>query len=564
MRSSWHPLALSAILAAWLTTVGNLPLWLAIWRLPETQGWHALITVANLLMLVLALTLLFLSLTMWPRWRKPMGLVLLLVVTSTSYFMQAYGVVIDPSMLRNALYTDTREVRDLLSGEMIVALVLGVLLPGWWWWRQTVKELPLRRLLPMQLGLGGVALLALPLLTWANFQDLASLMRNHKPLRYMVNPYNTLYAIGRTSIGEAAQVSQPLQSIGWDASLQSAPNDSSGLPPLIVLVVGETARAANFGIGGYDRDTTPRLEALQKKGQLVYYPRVSSCGTNTQDSVPCMFSHLGREEFQASNQRYENLLDVLQRVGLAVLWIDNQSGCKGVCERIPNVHTANFAMPGLCSDGECQDEAMLRELPARLAELDSQRVARGSVVVMHQMGSHGPAYYKRTTGPHKRFTPECDQAALQNCSREQIVNAYDNSIRYTDYLLTETVKWLQARGGPTALVYVSDHGESLGEKGLYLHGMPYRMAPQEQTHVPMILWVSPSMAQRQVLNVSCLRNTADRPISHDYLFHTMLSLTQVRTTLHLPSLSVLEECYAAGASDTGLTPDRGNPAGRKP
>jgi len=299
--------------------------------------------------------------------------------------------------LRNALYTDTREVRDLLSGGMIVALVLGVLLPGWWWWRQTVNEVPLRRLLPQQLGLGGAALLALPLLTWVNFQDLASLMRNHKPLRYMVNPYNTLYAIGRTSVGEAAQVSQPLQQIGWDAALKSVPNDGSGLPPLIVLVVGETARAANFGIGGYDRDTTPRLDVLQKKGQLVYYPRVSSCGTNTQDSVPCMFSHLGREEFQASNQRYENLLDVLQRVGLAVLWIDNQSGCKGVCERIPNVSTANLAMPGLCSDGECQDEAMLRELPARLAELDSQRVARGSVVVMHQMGSHGPAYYNRTS-----------------------------------------------------------------------------------------------------------------------------------------------------------------------
>lgn len=144
------------------------------------------------------------------------------------------------------------------------------------------------------------------------------------------------------------------------------------------------------------------------------------------------------------------------------------------------------------------------------------------------------------------------------------MNAYDNSILYTDYLLTETVKWLQARVGPTALGYVSDHGESLGEKGLYLHGMPYRMAPQEQTHVPMILRVSPSMAQRQGLNVSCLRNTADRPISHDYLSHTMPSLTQVRTTLPLPRLSVLEECYTAGASDTGLTPDRGNPAGRKP
>jgi lipid A ethanolaminephosphotransferase len=276
-----------------------------------------------------------------------------------------------------------------------------------------------------------------------------------------------------------------------------------------------------------------------------------------------MFSHLGREEFQASNQRYENLLDVLQRVGLAVLWIDNQSGCKGVCERIPSVSTANLEKPGLCSGGECQDEVMLRELTARLAELDAQRIARGAVVVMHQMGSHGPAYYKRTTGPYKKFFPECAQAALQNCSKEQIVNAYDNSIRYTDYLLTETVKWLQARGGPTAMVYISDHGESLGEKGLYLHGMPYRMAPSEQIHVPMILWVSPSLAQRQQLNVGCLRNTADRPLSHDNLFHTMLSLAQVQTTLHLPRLSVLEECYVSDASNPASLPGRESSLGSK-
>lgn len=562
MRILWHPLSLSAILALWLTTIGNLALWTAIWRLPETQGLRALVTMISLGLLVLALTMVLLALIVWPRWRKPVGLVLLFTVTSTSYFMLTYGVVIDPSMLRNVLYTDTREVRDLLSGGMLVALALGVLLPGWWWWRQEVRKITLRRLLSQQLGVAAAALLAVAMLTWANFQDLASLMRNHKPLRYMVNPYNTLYAAGRNAVGQAAQVSQPLQPIGEDAVLRDTGDGSTDKAPLIVLIVGETARAANFAIGGYDRDTTPRLEALQKQGQLVYYPRVSSCGTNTQDSVPCMFSHQGRDEFQASNVRYENLLDLLQKVGLAVLWIDNQSGCKGVCDRIPSVNTSNLDLPGVCRGGECQDEVMLRELPARVAGLDAQRRARGTVVVLHQMGSHGPAYFKRPPDAHKKFLPECDKAALQNCSREQIVNAYDNSILYTDFLLAETIQWLQARKGPTALLYVSDHGESLGEKGLYLHGIPYQMAPSEQTHVPMVLWMSRAMELRQGLDVGCLRNTADRSLSHDNLFHTVLSLAQVRTTLYQPRLSVLEDCYTAAAPNTDQSRIRAGPLRR--
>lgn len=541
-RAAWHPLTLLGVLALWLATAGNLPLWRAVWQLPETHGWHALATTLNLGLLLLALNLGLLSLLLWPRWRRPLGLLLLLVAASASYFMHTYGVVIDASMLRNATNTDLREVRDLLSGGMLVALLLGVVLPGWWWWRQPVRAVPARRLLGQQLGLGSLALLAVLLLGWASFQDLASLVRNHKPLRYMVNPYNSLYAASRHAAGRATQVQQPLVPIGLDAVRAVPAKADPQQAPLIIFVVGETARAANFGLGGYDRDTTPRLRQLQGQGGLVYYPRTSSCGTNTQDSVPCMFSHLGRETFEASSTRFENVLDVLQRAGLAVLWLDNQSGCKGVCERVPSVDTSSLAVPGLCEGDECLDEVMLRELPERLAALEPERRARGTVLVLHQMGSHGPAYHKRSPAAHKAFLPECGKAALQDCPREHIVNAYDNSIRYTDHLLAETVQWLQAQQRPTALLYVSDHGESLGEKGLYLHGMPYRMAPQAQTHVPMLLWLSATMRQRLGLDMACLRETADRPVSHDHLFHTLLDLAEVRTSLRNPRLDLLDAC----------------------
>ena len=540
-RAPWHPTALLLILALWLATVGNLPLWKALWKLPETHGLQAVVTLGSLVLVVLAATVLLLGLFIWPRWLKPAGIALLVITASSSYFMSSYGIVIDPSMLTNVVQTDMGEALDLLSWPLVVTLALGAVLPGIWWWRQPVRTVGTGRLMAQQLGTGLLGLVVAVAMLWISFQDVASLMRNHKTLRYMINPFNSVYAVARVSVGRAAQAQQVLEPIGMDAHL-TAPGNSVDTSPLIVLVVGETARAANFGLGGYTRDTTPLLKQLQSEGDLVYFSNVSSCGTNTQTSVPCMFSPQGRETFDGGDTHQENLLDVLQRAGLAVLWLDNQSGCKGVCDRVPHADTRNLNLPDICPDGECFDEAMLRALPDELARLDPERRARGTVVVMHQMGSHGPAYYKRSPPALKLFQPECTSNALQECPPEQLQNAYDNSLRNTDHLLAETVRWLQTLQRPTALVYVSDHGESLGEKGLYLHGMPYRMAPTEQTHVPMLAWASKALQQTQGLRLECLKGQAEQPWSHDNLFHTILGLARVGTTALDGKLDMLAPC----------------------
>jgi lipid A ethanolaminephosphotransferase len=374
-----------------------------------------------------------------------------------------------------------------------------------------------------------------------SFQDIASLTRNHKHLRYMVNPFNSVYAVTRLFVGQATLASQPLLAIGEDAQAM-APLAAPDKSPLIVLVLGETARAANFGLGGYARDTTPQLRQLQAQGDLAYFSDVKSCGTSTQASVPCMFSHLGKAAYESSNQRFESLLDVLQRAGLAVLWLDNQSGCKGVCERVPNVSTTALKVPEFCKDGECLDEVMLHELPKQLAALDPARRAKGTVVVLHQMGSHGPAYYKRSPAAMKQFQPECSSHALQNCPSEQIANAYDNSILYTDHFIAQTVNWLQVQSRPTALMYLSDHGESLGEKGLYLHGMPYSIAPKEQIHVPMVVWLSKPMQRQRGWTMACLQGQSAKALTHDNLFHSMLGLSQVKTGLAKPDLDLFAAC----------------------
>ena len=542
-RTAWHPTRLLAVLALWLATIGNLPFWMAIWKLPETHGWGALATMGSLWLILLALLVWFLCLWVWPRWLKPAGLALLLTVTSSSYFMLTYGVVIDSSMLANVAQTDVREVRDLLSWPMLAAVLIGVVLPGVWLWRQPVRAVSAKPLLLRQLGVALLAFLVALGLFWMSFQDIASLTRNHKQLRYMINPFNSVYGMTRLAVGQATVAAQPLQVIGEDASLRLAPA-SEASAPLVVVILGETARAANFGLGGYARDTTPQLRQIQAQGDLVYFSDVKSCGTSTQASVPCMFSHLGKAAYEDTQARYESVLDVLQRAGLAVLWLDNQSGCKGVCDRVPNVATTALKVPEFCKDGECLDEVMLHELPQQLAALDPAKRAKGTVVVMHQMGSHGPAYYKRSPAAMKSFQPECNSHALQNCPPEHIVNAYDNSILYTDHFIAKTVKWLQAQSRPTALIYVSDHGESLGEKGLYLHGMPYSLAPKEQIHVPMLVWLSKPLQRERNWRMDCLQAQSAKPLSHDHLFHSMLSLSQVSTRLAKPELDLFAACSA--------------------
>jgi lipid A ethanolaminephosphotransferase len=372
----------------------------------------------------------------------------------------------------------------------------------------------------------------------AIYQDFSSIMRNHTQLRYLINPLNSFYAIGMVAAKPLQSDDTTLWPIGRDA--QTAPLKTNSKPPLLLLVLGETARMGNFGVNGYERDTTPELA----KENVISLRGVMSCGTSTATSVPCMFSHLGKEKFEARKNNYESLIDVLQHAGLAVLWVDNQSGCKGVCERASQALTSDLHHPTFCKNDECFDEIMLHQLDKRIQALPAERRAKGVVVVMHQMGSHGPAYYKRVPENFKMFQPECNSNALQQCSREQVVNSFDNTILYTDHFLAQAIQWLkksEATAAP-ALLYVSDHGESLGENNLYLHGLPYRVAPDVQKRVPWITWWSSRFEQQSGISRTCLKNKVLDPLTHDNYFHSVLGLLNVNTEVYQAKLDVHADC----------------------
>ena len=543
--TGWSPDTLALLLSGWLALAGNLPLWRALWSLPETAGWRGLLFSLAFAIGIAAALMALVSLLAWPRLIKPLAAMLLLAAAASTYFMLQYGIVIDTTMMANVVNTDRREVRDLLSWSLLLSMLVLAGLPLWWGLRRKITRRPLWSQAWRNVLYALVALGVLALVMMASFQDLASLMRNHKQVRYLVNPLNTIYAGGKLLADRIPRAQRQMQPIGLDARLGRSYTGQQRTP-LLVLVVGETARAANFSLGGYARNTNPELEQLKKAGGLTYYSNVHSCGTNTQASVPCMFSHLGRNDFEATAQPFDNLLDLLQRAGLAVLWLDNQSGCKSLCERVNHALTQTLQVPGLCADGECFDEVMLQGLDERLSALDPARRARGVVVVMHQMGSHGPAYYRRSPVQYKKFLPECSSNVLQDCSHEQLRNAYDNTLVYTDHVLASTAQWLdrKAQDGKvdTAMIYVSDHGESLGENNLYLHGLPYALAPDFQTRVPMVTWISGAMQKRTGVRVDCLQLNAAAPLSHDNLFHAVLGLLDVQTALYHKDMDWFAGC----------------------
>lgn len=473
---------------------------------------------------------------------KPVWLFVLVAAAVSQHFMLDFGAVIDTTMMANVVETNPNEAADLLTWGLLgnIALVVGP--AALWLVPVPVKRFGAWRSVLRVALLFGASLAVAVAATAAMYSVLAPLVRNHMGLRYLPNPIVPVWSTVRVVTRPLWNRPKPMVQITAGAAL-GASHAAASPPPLLVLVVGETARADHFALNGYPRDTTPELAA---RGVLSFR-NVWSCGTNTLASVPCMFSSLGKTRFEARQAEHENLLDVVQAAGMAVLWIDNQAGCKSVCARVGAATTADLAGTAaaarLCADGECLDEALLEGLDARLAALPAERRARGVLLVMHQMGSHGPAYARRSTEAYKRFKPECRTTTLGDCVPAELINVYDNSIAYTDHVLARTIDWAKAQAGyAPALLYVSDHGESLGEYGVFLHGVPYPFAPDAQKHVAMVAWLGDAAAARVRIDAACLRGRLDEKLSHDNLYHSVLGLLDVTTPTYDGRLDIWSAC----------------------
>ncbi|EPG9044525.1 phosphoethanolamine transferase EptA [Klebsiella aerogenes] len=464
----------------------------------------------------------------------------ILLSASAQYFIWTFGVVIDRSMIANIFDTTPAESFALLSTQMVIVLGLsGLLMVLVAWWIKVRRPASFWRGAAMRLLNIAVSALLIVLVAALFYKDYASVFRNNKELVKSLSPSNSIVALN-SWYAHNRMDNLPLVKIGEDAK-QKAVMHNGARKNLTIVVLGETSRAENFSLGGYGRETNPRL----KQDDVVYFPKTTSCGTATAVSVPCMFSNMPRAHYDEELAHHqEGVLDILQRAGVQVLWNDNDGGCKGACDRVPHQNVTNLNLSGECIDGECYDDVLFHNLDSYIDNLQQD-----GIIVLHTIGSHGPTYYNRYPAEFKKFTPTCDTNEIQSCTQQQLTNTYDNTILYVDYVVDKAIKLLQSKQDKftTSLVYLSDHGESLGEDGVYLHGLPYSIAPDTQKHVPMLLWLSPDYQQRYGVSSQCLQQQAKtNDYSQDNLFSTLLGLLGVDTREYQAKDDLLTPCRETG------------------
>ena len=526
----------AVLAAAWMTLLCNQRLWGLIHANPADSLVQALLFKAVMGGVILALALALVLPFTFKGAFKPWVALLLVIAAAANVLTVDFGAVADRHAIASVFETDRREAGEMMSAWVLARIfVLGVLpaLLLFWTrlqWKPFFREL-LSRWKPL---LAVIAPLAIAILGFG--QQAIPFARNHPESRYLTLPFSALSGLG-SYLQHSVDDQRPHVRIGLDAKRVPA---STGKARVLLLVVGESARSQSFSLAGYARDTNPELSKLP----IAFFGNIASCGTNTATSLPCMFSDLGRAAYdqKVANKR-DNAIDLLARAGWRVEWIDNNASSKKVAARVTEIPVMNATDPRWCGKEGCQDGMLVDMLRERLP-----KISQNTVLVLHTLGSHGPAYYARYPAEFARFKPECRTTDVQNCPREAIANTYDNTIAYTDHILASLVTEIEAMPAlDGALLYISDHGESTGEHGLYLHGAPYAIAPTQQTRVPMLMWASDGYARDIGLDMACLRGKGEGAYSHDNFFDTLLGFAGVASSAQRPALDITAGCRRPAA-----------------
>ncbi len=532
-RPKMSRIHLTLVISVLLVTFYNQAFWAEILDI-AADSQQNIFFLSSIFLLIVAFINLCLSLVSFKYILKPALLLIIFIATFAAYFMHNYGIMIDRSMIRTILTADPGSAAELFNVKMLYYLVVLGVIPSLIVLRTEIRYNSFVKELFMVSGtiLTSIAILVVILVLF--YKDYISLGKNYNYIRHLINPVNSIYAMGSYAKMAVTSGKVVVRPIGEDARMEKTWQER-GKKNLVILVVGEAARASNFSLNGYDKKTNPLLE----QEELFNFSNTYSCGTVASTSVPCMFSHFDRATFSdVKAERHEGLLDILSHAGVDVLWRENNSGCEGVCNRVATEGLAAWQVEGLCDAGECQDMILLHNLQQYISQRDND-----TLIVLHQKGSYGPGYYRRSPSAFKAFGPECTTNQLQECQTEELVNAYDNTILYTDYFLAQVIALLKTNTEFNgAMFYLSAYGESLGEKNIYLHGLPYVIAPEEQKHVPFIVWLADSFLADNLIDKNCLQQKVGARWSHDNLFHSVLGMMGIKTEMYDHDLDISAGC----------------------
>lgn len=502
------------------------------------------LTLVYLAIMAFGLTLAIITLLSYfgLRWLQKIALAALLILSAlTAFYTDSLGAIFDEELVNNILTTHPSEGAPLINPAMIGSVLLLGVLPA-----ILVLICPLKRrgLVRNTLAWGVTILIGLGCFAGAKalgYKAFVQVSRGEmNSVTYALQPGAFLVATTSLLENRWKVWGLPFTLIGLDAR-RGAKIAKAPKPVVLFLVVGETARAQNQQIDGYVRETNPQLS----KRDILNFGPATSCATSTIPSLRCMFSKFDRVEMSyVKFATHENLLDIAAHAKIGVEWYDNDWTFAegGVTDRIKVERLYQRHDLAACVSGECDDAVFFDFMDQVIAQTTTDKL-----VVIHLVGSHFP-YYRRYPAAFEVFKPACNSPVLSTCTPQEIINAYDNSIRYTDYILAHFIDTLSQQTKITpALIYTSDHGESLGENGVFLHSAPRSMAPPEQTSVPFFLWLSQPYIQAFNVDMPCLRQKATAAVagattSHDNFFSTALGLLDIQTAEHKAALDLTAGC----------------------
>ena len=463
---------------------------------------------------------------------KPLIIILFFISAINYYFLTVLGIIIDETIIQSTIDSlkerNWGEINDLLNLRYFVYLFFLGFLPSLLLFFIKIEYPSFKKEIAIRLIFSILLFLITLSLIYANYKNISFIARGSKQIKERIVPHYLLSNIKDyyDEIRDANRTFLELKS----KAVQLFPEDMM----IGVIIIGETARADRFSVNGYKKQTNPLLE----KQSIINFSEAYACGTTTVVAVPCMFTLREYNNYNRYEAEYEaNALDLVKSSGADVIWLENNSSCKHVCDRIKTIDYVEKGSEHYVGYG-VHDEIILKGLKKVLAENKKKKL----LIVLHTMGSHGPAYYNRYPENFKKFVPTCKSNDPQGCNVEELNNTFDNTILYTDYIISSAIDILKKESeSQNFLIYASDHGESLGEKGIYLHGLPMSIAPKEQIHIPALLWSSESLKEKrkQIGKNYPTSSQIERKITHEYITHTLLDFFNLKTSYLKKNKSML-------------------------
>lgn len=454
-----------------------------------------LITV-SLVVLMLALNFFFYTLVLYLGRIVGKCLLALLFVGNAVclYFINTYQVLVTDKMMGNVFNTQYSEASGFFSGQaLLYILFLGILPAVYLFVQKTDYGRPKRFFAGAGLSLGLALLIAFGNMTnwpWIDRHatKLGSLLM---PWSYTVNSirfYNAEKKRNRKAI--------PLP----DARIATPGKD------VCVLIIGESARRENFSLYGYGKPTNPLLEKDSVTALMA-----EAAATYTTAGVKAILDH------KPTKKLYEILPNYLFRNGVDVTWRTTNWGEPPV--HIDKYYKAkDLQKMNPEADGK-YDEILLAGLKEEILSCTKDKM----LVILHTSTSHGPTYNKKYPAKFEVFTPVCTTVEMAKANPKELMNAYDNTIVYTDYLVHSVIEMLKdVPQRRSCVLFVSDHGESLGEGNLYMHGVPMAVAPKEQIEIPFIVWTSDKN----------LKIRPDQKVGQYHVFHSVLSFLGIDSPVY--------------------------------